>query len=68
MINRNNLTFEPFFNAGVDRVTGECDVEGTDVFDNGHYAGSLNWVTPEEVNQMTDEELEEKLLENGIFV
>jgi hypothetical protein len=68
MINRDNLTFKEFFNAGIDRMTGEVDVEGTDVFQDGYYAGSIKYVSPGEIALMTDEELEEKLLENGILL
>jgi hypothetical protein len=61
------LTFKYFFNAGVDRVTGDCDLEGTDVFENGHYIGSVRWKIPEELEEMSDEELEQVFAENGIF-
>ncbi len=68
MFNRDELTFERFFNAGIDRITGECDVEGTDVFHNGHYVGSIKWVYPTEISEMEDDELEQLLLENGIII
>ena len=68
MINRDNLTFEAFFNAGIDRLTGEVDVEGSDVFDRGHYIGSIKWVSPLEISEMEDDELEELLIENFILV
>jgi len=61
------LTFKYFFNAGVDRVTGDCDLEGTDVFENGHYIGSVRWKIPEELEEMSDAELEQVFAENGIF-
>ena len=61
------LTFKYFFNAGVDRVTGDCDLEGTDVFENGHYIGSVRWKIPEELEEMSDEELEQVFAENSIF-
>jgi hypothetical protein len=61
------LTFKYFFNAGVDRVTGDCDLEGTDVYENGHYIGSVRWKIPEELEEMSDEELEQVFAENGIF-
>ena len=56
-MNREELEFRYFFNAGIDRVTGECDVEGSDVFHNGHYVGSINWTTPEEIGSMSDDEV-----------
>ena len=61
------LTFKYFFNAGVDRVTGDCDLEGTDVYENGHYIGSVRWKIPEELEEMSDDELEQVFAENGIF-
>ena len=61
------LTFKYFFNAGVDRVTGDCDLEGTDVFEDGHYIGSVRWKIPEELEEMSDEELEQVFAENGVF-
>ena len=68
MIDRDNLTFQAFFNAGIDRLTGECDVEGVDVFDRGHYVGSIKWVSPLDISGMEDDELEQLLLENGILL
>lgn len=67
MFNREDYTFKYFFNAGIDRVTCQCDVEGTDVFDaEGNYIGSINWVTPAEIDGMDDEELEELMLNNDV--
>lgn len=71
-MDRERLTFTMFFNAGIDRITGMCDVEGSDVFeydDDGtpHYIGSINWVLPEDISMMDDDELENLLAENGIF-
>ena len=65
---RERLTFKYFFNAGLDRVTCECDVEGTDVYEDGHYVGSIKWVLPTEIEGMEDDELNELLLENGILI
>ena len=67
-MNREELEFRYFFNAGIDRVTGECDVEGSDVFQNGHYVGSINWTTPSEISEMEDDELEQLLITNGILL
>ena len=67
-MNRDELTFERFFNVGIDRITGECDVEGTDVYEDGHYVGSIKWVLPTEIEGMEDDELNELLLENGILI
>ena len=66
-MDRSKLTFRYFFNAGLDRVTGECDVEGTDVFEDGHYIGSIKWMNPDDVEVLDDDELEELFADNGIF-
>lgn len=72
MIQRDSLEFSYFFNAGIDRVTGMCDAEGSDVFevDNSgsrHYLGSLYDVHPTDISEMGDDELEELLACNNIF-
>lgn len=66
-MNREHLEFKYFFNAGIDKVTCECDVEGTDVYEDGHYIGSIKWKLPTEVSAMDDDELEELFAENEIF-
>ena len=67
-MNREELEFRYFFNAGFNRVTCECDVEGSDVYQNGHYVGSVKWKTPEELSELTDEELEDVFLECDILL
>lgn len=67
-MNREELEFRYFFNAGLDRATCECDVEGTDVFQKGHYIGSVKWKLPEELSEMDDGELEEEFACNGILL
>lgn len=67
-MDRSKLEFKYFFNAGIDRVTGECDVEGSDVFEDGHYVGSINYRLPSELSEMDDFELEEIFAENGILL
>ena len=69
---RENLEFRYFFNAGLDKVTGICDGEGSDVFEHDelgtpHYIGSLYNIMPSELAEMEDPELENLLAENGIF-
>ena len=66
-MDREHLEFRYFFNAGIDRETCECDVEGTDVFEDGHWIGSIKWKLPEEVSAMDDDELEQIFAENEIF-
>ena len=65
-MDRSKLTFRYFFNAGFDRETCECDLEGTDVFEDGHYIGSVKWKLPDELSEMDDDELEEVFEENEI--
>lgn len=71
-MDRERLEFRYFFNAGLDRTTGICDGEGSDVFerdDSGslHYIGSLYGYLPSEVSGMSDEELEEAMATSGIM-
>ena len=66
-MDRSKLTFRYFFNAGFDRETCECDLEGTDVFEDEHYIGSVKWKMPDELSEMDDDELEEVFAQNGIF-
>ena len=67
-MDREKLYFRYFFNAGLDRVTCECDVEGTDVYYEGHYVGSVKWKMPCELAEMTDDELEEVFAECNILI
>ena len=71
-MDRERLEFRYFFNAGLDKETGICDGEGSDVFerdDSGslHYIGSLYGYRPGEVSEMTDDELEEAMAISGIM-
>lgn len=71
-MDRERLEFRYFFNAGLDKTTGICDGEGTDIYerdDNGdlHYIGSLYGYVPTEVSRMSDDELEEAMSTSGIF-
>jgi hypothetical protein len=67
MVEKNGYQFRYFFNAGLDRRTLECDVEGVDVFEEGHYIGSINWVSEDDILDMTDDELDTQMAECGIF-
>ena len=69
---RDGYGFRYYFNAGLDKQTGECDAEGTDVFEqdkNGkwHYIGDIKGVYPEEIKDMSDAEFEDCLAENYIM-
>lgn len=66
-MDRTKLRFKYFFNAGLDKYTCECDVEGTDVYYDEHYVGSVNWKLPDELSEMDDDELEEIFDECGIL-
>ena len=71
-MNRDRLIFEYYFNAGLDRTTGNVDEEGCDVFeldDNGspHYIGNIPWAHPMSISGMSDGELQQLLNQNGIF-
>jgi len=67
-MDREKLEFRYFFNAGLDRITGECDLEGSDVYYDGHYVGSVKWVLPDELSEMEDNELEQEFYWNNILI
>ena len=64
-MNRQKLIFNEFFKPG------HADVEGTDVYEvdemSTYYLGSINWVLPNDIEMMEDDELERLLWDNGIF-
>lgn len=71
-MDKERLEFRYFFNAGLDRTTGICDGEGSDIFerdDSGglHYIGRLYGYLPKEISEMTDDELEEAMATSGIM-
>lgn len=55
-----------FFNAGLDKRTGVCDEEGTDFFDEdtNEWLGSVSGVTPDEIEEMGENEFQTLLEEN----
>ena len=57
-----------FFNAGLNRETCICDEEGTEFYDEdtGDYIGQVNNITPEEIEEMTEEEFQQLLEDNYI--
>lgn len=57
-----------FFNAGLDKRTGVCDAEGTEFYDEdtGEYIGEVGGYTPEEIEEMTEEEFTKLLDDNYI--
>ncbi len=69
---RDGYGFRYFFNAGLDKRTGQCDQEGSDVFEkdkNGgwHYIGTINNSLPEDIEEMSDCEFHYCLEENFII-
>lgn len=67
-MNREKLELVYFFDAGYDKRTGECDVEGTEVIYDGKHVGCIKWVTPDDLEEMDDDTLEEYLYENDINI
>lgn len=61
LANRSRLQYRYFFNAGLDRETGICDAEGSDVVTiesdgSERYLGSVYGYTPVELCRMSDDE------------
>ena len=83
MFNRGKYYFRYFFNAGYDKSTNECDLEGSDVFEldddytlyigdevdysKCHYIGMIKWVLPSEISDMEDDEVEDLFINNNIL-
>lgn len=72
MHQRGKYMFRYFFNAGLDKETLDCDLEGISVFEehNGDYhflADIPTSKTISDIEDMTDDEINEFLTENGIF-
>lgn len=63
---RKDIELRYFFNPGFDENTGECDLEGTDVYYKGIFAGEIKWTTPDELEKLDDFELEDVFFDNGI--
>lgn len=58
-IDRNRITFEPFEVMGYDAEFDTWGVYGIEIYIDGKYAGKIGWVKIEEVESMSDEEIEE---------
>ena len=65
--NRANFELVYFFTGGYDATTNETDLEGTQIYRNGHYLGYIPWVVPEDIEGMSDAEFFCLLDENGII-
>ena len=68
MTDRHNYTFEEYDEIGYDAEWDTWGVHGTNIYYNGHYVGEVAWKTPQDFEEMTDEEFEETLNENGIII
>ena len=69
---RNGYGFRYFFNAGLDKRTGICDGEGVDCYiideaGNYHFTQEVYDVTLEDIENMTDKEFDEFLVEYEVF-
>lgn len=65
---RGGYGLRTYFNAGLNRETLILDEEGTDFYDADtlEYIGSVSWVSPAEIEEMTEEEFYKLLEENNI--
>jgi hypothetical protein len=72
-LQRNGLGFRYFFNAGINPDTCVCDEEGIEVFDqdfNGgwHLIATIpTSKTINDIQEMTDDEFDDFIAQNGIF-
>lgn len=67
-MDRSKLRFEDFEEFSLNAETGGWGRKGVNVYYEDHYVGEIEWKTEEEVADLTDEEVEEMLLENGILI
>ncbi len=67
-MNREELLFRYYFSAGPNIINGNCHEEGTDVYQNGHYVGSVARVLPSELSAMDEDELEKVFIQNNILL
>ena len=68
IMDRRKLTFENYEESSYNAEWDCWNVHGVNVYQDGHWIGEIAWKTEEEVADMTDEELEETLAENGILL
>ena len=62
------LSFEDFEEIGYNAQWDTWGVHGVNVLEDGHEIGEIPWVTEAEVEDMTDEELQDLLDEYGILI
>lgn len=62
---RLGYTFRYFFDADVDE-RGHIDIEGYDVYDNGTLIAEIEFVTEDDLKEMSDAELEDLIEDNRI--
>ena len=67
---RDGYAFRETFDAGLDKETCQCDIEGVDVYDfnNDELIGHVDWVVPSKIEDMDDEEFYDFLDENNIYL
>ena len=67
-MDRRKLRFEDYEESSYNAKWDCWNVHGVNVYYEDHYVGEVAWETEESVADMTDSEVEEMLLENGIFI
>lgn len=67
-MDRSKLRFEDYEESSYNATWDTWNVHGVNVYHEDHYVGEVAWVSENEVADMTDEEVEEMLLENGILI
>ena len=67
-VTRGGYRFRYFFNAGLNKQTGICDEEGSDVFDEetNEFIGTISGVTPDSIEEMDEADFYNLLEDNYI--
>jgi hypothetical protein len=64
---REKITFENYQENDYNELWDVWNVNGVKVYEDGHLIGNIAWKSEEEISNMTDEEVEEMLVENAII-
>ena len=67
-MDRSKLRFEDYEESSYNATWDTWNVHGVNVYYEDHYVGEVAWKSEEEVADMTDDEVEEMLVENGIII
>ena len=65
---RDAINFDDFEEIGYNAEWDTYGVHGSNVYHDGHFIGEIPWKSPQDLNDLTDEELQEVFAEYGIII